>query len=261
MEPVDKSTLGWSGPQYHLGVAPGDVTEAALLPGDPFRVPLIAGHLADVREVAHAREYRTAVGTYRGTPVTATSTGIGCPSAAIALEELIRCGVKTFVRVGSTAALQPDIGMGDLVVNVGTFRNDGTSRAYAPDAYPAVPDLELTSLLVAVARERAAELGTRVHVGINVSDDAFYAEGPEWIARMTGLGLLNVEMESAALFTVGRLRGVRTGMVCAVSGNLVTGDVRYGEGPDPRLVDGWHASVAVALEAVHRLHSPTVGSP
>jgi len=146
------------------------------------------------------------------------------------------------------------------VVNTGTFRNDGTSLAYAPLGYPAVPDTELTTVLTQVALETAQLGGLRVHVGINVSDDAFYAEGPEWIDRMTALGLLNVEMESAALFTIGRLRGVRTGMVCAVSGNLVTGDVRYGEGPDPRLVDGWRASVAVALEAVHRLHGPAGGS-
>lgn len=251
--PVDKSNLGWSGPQYHLGVSPGEVPEIALLPGDPFRVSLIAEQLDDVREIAHAREYRTVVGSYRGTAVTAASTGIGCPSAAIALEELYRCGVTTFVRVGSTAGLQPDMEMGDLVVNVGTFRNDGTSRAYVPDAYPAVPDLELTSLLVAAAREHAERARVRVHVGLNVSDDAFYAEGPDWIARMTGMGLLNVEMESSALFTVGRLRGARAGMVCAVSGNLITGDVRYGTGPDPRLVEGWRASVTVALEAVSRL--------
>lgn len=254
--PVDKATLGWSGPQYHLGVSPGEVPKIALLPGDPFRVSLITEQLDDVREVAHAREYRTAVGTYKGIGVTATSTGIGCPSAAIALEELIRCGVTTFVRVGSTAALQPNMAMGDLVVNVGSFRNDGTSRAYVPDAYPAVPDLELTSLLAAAAREHADRAGVGVHVGLNVSDDAFYAEGPDWIARMTGMGLLNVEMESSALFTIGRLRGVRTGMVCAVSGNLVTGDVRYGSGPDPRLVEGWRASVTVALEAVSRLSPP-----
>ncbi len=225
------------------------------MPGDPFRVQLIADRLKNPVEVAHAREYRTVVGSYKGTRITAMSTGIGCPSAAIAVEELARCGVHTFIRVGSTAALQTEIAVGDLVVNTGTFRNDGTSLAYAPLGYPAVPDTELTTALTQVARETAQSHGVRVHVGINVSDDAFYAEGPQWLARMTALGLLNVEMESSAVFTVARLRGLRAGMICGVSGNLVTGDAQYGAGENPRLAAGWEHSIDIALEAAHRLGS------
>lgn len=243
---------GSLGRQYHIKVAPGEVGAVALMPGDPFRVQLIADRLDDTHEVAHAREFRTVVGTYKGLEVTAMSTGIGCPSTAIAVEELARCGVHTFIRVGSTAALQPDLAIGDLVVNTGTFRNDGTSNAYAPLAYPAVPDLELTTALASVAREKAASHDINVHVGLNVSDDAFYAEGPEWLARMSGLGLLNVEMESSALFTVARLRGLRAGMICGVSGNLVTEDVEYGEA-NPRLVQSWQHSIDIALEAAYRL--------
>lgn len=119
------------------------------------------------------------VGTYKGVRITATSTGIGCPSAAIAVEELARCGVRAFIRVGSTAALQAHVAVGDLVINTGTYRNDGTSLAYAPLGYPAVPDMELTAALHEVAQETAHTDGVRVHVGINVSDDAFYAEGPD----------------------------------------------------------------------------------
>ena len=106
---LDKSAVGRDVRQFHIGVAPGEVSTMALLPGDPFRVPLIAEHLADVREVAHNREHRTIVGTYGGRQITATSTGMGCPSTAIAAEELIRCGVTSMIRVGSTAALQGGI--------------------------------------------------------------------------------------------------------------------------------------------------------
>lgn len=246
---------GSLGRQYHIKVAPGEVGGVALMPGDPFRVQIIADRLDNPVEVAHAREYRTVVGSYKGMRITAMSTGIGCPSAAIAVEELARCGVHTFIRVGSTAALQTEIAVGDLVVNTGTFRNDGTSLAYAPLGYPAVPDTELTTALVHVARETALSHGVRVHVGINVSDDAFYAEGTQWLARMTALGLLNVEMESSAVFTVARLRGLRAGMICGVSGNLVTGDAEYGAGENPRLATGWEHSIDIALEAAHRLGS------
>lgn len=255
--PTANAPKGSLGRQYHIKVAPGEVGGVALMPGDPFRVQLVADALEDPVEVAHAREYRTVVGTYKGLRITAMSTGIGCPSAAIAVEELARCGVHTFIRVGSTAALQPDVAVGDVVVNTGTFRNDGTSLAYAPLGYPAVPDTELTMALILVARETAQAKRVRVHVGINVSDDAFYAEGPQWLARMTEMGLLNVEMETSAVFTVARLRGLRAGMVCGVSGNLVTDDAEYGGGDNPRLAGGWQHSIDIALEAAYRMQSPT----
>jgi uridine phosphorylase len=249
---VDKSEVGTAGPQYHVGVEAGQISDIVLMPGDPFRVQLIADQLEDVVEVAHKREYRTVNGTYKGRLITACSSGMGCPSTAIGVEELARAGAKVFIRVGSTAALQPHIGVGDLVVSEGSLRNDGTTAAYVPTGYPAVPDLELTGALTAAARDLGAREGLQVHTGINATDDAFYAESPEWIAKLSGLGLTNVEMESAALYVVARLRGLRAGMVCAVSGNLVTGDVVYGAANE-RLAVGWEHSIAVALEAVHRL--------
>jgi uridine phosphorylase len=252
---VDKAAATLGRTQYHLRVGPADLQPdpglpppAMLLPGDPDRVGRIARVLDDAREVAYHREYRSMVGSRDGIPVGACSTGIGCPSAAIAAEELINCGVTTLIRVGSTASLQPHIATGDLIVSTGAMKNEGTSRMYVPDSFPAVPDLELTVALVAAAREVGAQRGLGVHVGIGASDDAFYAETPEQIARMSALGLLNVEMEASALYTVGYLRGVRTGMVCAVSGNLVTNDVVY-EGVNERLVNGWEAAIEVAIRA------------
>jgi len=246
---VDKSSIGLGARQFHIGVAPGEVSTVALMPGYPFRVPLVAEYLDDPRDVAHKREHRTMVGTYRGHQITVTSTGMGCPSTAIATEELARVGVTSFIRVGSTGALQPGIEPGDLIVSEGSFRNDGTSDAYVPKGYPAVPDLELTAALARFARERAPAHGLGVHVGLNVTDDAFYAESQAWTEGMSGLGLLNVEMESSALFVVARQRGLRAGMICAVSSNLVAGTSVYDDEAHKRLATGWGASIEAALEA------------
>jgi uridine phosphorylase len=248
---LDKSAVGRDVRQFHIGVAPGEVSTVALLPGDPFRVPLVAEHLSDVREVAHKREHRTMVGTYRGRHITATSTGMGCPSTAIAVEELARVGVTSFIRVGSTGAMQASIRPGDLVVSEGSFRNDGTTAAYVPAGYPAVPDLDITHALRNEARALAeAEANAfAVHSGLNVTDDAFYAESPAWTEQMSELGMLNVEMESAALFVVARQRGLRAGMICSVSSNLVDGTSVYDAAAHERLAAGWHHSIEVALRA------------
>src|SRR5579871_1150491 len=213
-EIVDKGTVGLGARQFHIGVAPGEVGTVALLPGDPFRVPLIAEHLTDVREVAHRREHMTVTGRYNDRLVTATSTGMGCPSTAIAVEELARCGVTSFIRVGSSAALQQGVAPGDLLVSHGALRNDGTSDAYVPRGYPAVPDLEMTVELDRVARALPGTGAFAVHSGISATDDAFYAETPEWIAQLSRLGVLNVEMEASALFVVARQRGLRAAMIC-----------------------------------------------
>lgn len=244
---VDKDAVGRGERQYHIGIAPGEVSGVALLPGDPFRVPLVAEFLTDVREVAHNREHRTMTGPYKGRTITATSTGMGCPSTAIAAEELVRVGVTSLIRVGSTAAVQPGIAPGDLLVSEGTLRNDGTTAAYVHPGYPAVPDLPITAELARQARRIGERDGIAVHSGLNASDDAFYAEGPEWIERLRGMGVLNVEMESSALFVVARLRGVRAAMVCSCSSNLVDGASLY-SGTRDALHAGWMSSIEAALE-------------
>ena len=247
MSTVDKSRAGVGERQYHIGVAPGEVSTVALLPGDPFRVPLVAEFLTDVRDVAHRREHRTMTGLYKGRRITATSTGMGCPSTAIAAEELIRVGVTSLIRVGSSAAVQPGVRPGDLLVSEGTLRNDGTTAAYVHPGYPAVPDLPITMELERQAARIAAREGVTSINGLNASDDAFYAEGPEWIERLQREGILNIEMESSALYVVARLRGVRAGMVCACSSNLVDGASLY-SGTKDALQAGWAASIEAALE-------------
>lgn len=252
MATVDKSTAGVNTRQYHVALAPGEVSSVALLPGDPFRVPLVAEFLTDVKEVAHNREHRTMTGWYKGRHITATSTGMGCPSTAIAVEELARVGVTSFIRVGSSAAVQPGIVPGDLLVSEGSFRNDGTTDAYLPKGFPAVPDLELTTALARHSERIATDAGTTSHRGISVSDDAFYAETPEWIEQLNRMGILNVEMEASALFIVARLRGLRAAMVCACSSNLIDGASLY-SGVKPALSDGWMRSIEAALETAVEL--------
>jgi uridine phosphorylase len=244
---VDKAQVGAGVRQYHIGVAPGEVSTVALLPGDPFRVPLIGEFLDDVQEVAHQREHRTLVGRYRGRLITATSTGMGCPSTAIAVEELVRVGVTSFIRVGSSAALQPHVRPGDLLVSEGSVRLDGTTAAYVHPGYPAVPDPAITLRLAEESARVAAEAGTASYSGINATSDAFYAETPELIASLSAMGVLNLEMESAAMYVVARQRGVRAAMVCACSSNLVAGESVYADA-NARLKEGWRRSIVAALQ-------------
>ena len=244
---VDKSAAGIDARQYHIGIAPGEVSSVALLPGDPFRVPMIAEFLTEVKDIAHRREHRTVTGYYKGRLITATSTGMGCPSTAIAVEELARVGVTSFIRVGSSGALQAGIKPGDLVVSEGTLRNDGTTAAYVHPGFPAVPDLEIAGTLRRIAEQSMAGTGTAVYSGLNASDDAFYAETPEWIGQLNSMGILNVEMESSAMYVVARLRGLRAGMICSTSSNLVDGASLY-DGTGDALKEGWLKSIEVALE-------------
>lgn len=251
-QPVDKNSAGLGERQFHIGVAPGEVSTVALLPGDPFRVPLVAEFLTDVKTVAHKREHLTMTGMYKGRLITATSTGMGCPSTAIAVEELIRVGVTSLIRVGSSAGLQAGVKPGDLLVSEGALRNDGTTAAYAHHGFPAVPDLEIALELAKVARELTEGTEASVFTGINATDDAFYAETPAWIAELNSLGVLNVEMESAALYVVSRLRGVRSGMICSTSSNLFDGTSLY-SGTEQALREGWMRSIEAALEVAVRL--------
>src|SRR6202140_1737937 len=148
--------------KYHVGLGRGDVGDYVLVPGDPFRTPLIAKYLDGAREVAFSREYRTFTGKLGATTVSAMSTGMGGPSVAIAVEELNELGVHTFLRVGTCGAAQPEIKMGDLVIGIGAVRTEGTSDGYVPKEYPAIASLEVTNALV----EAATAAGAPFHVGV-----------------------------------------------------------------------------------------------
>ena len=249
---LDKNARTLHARQYHLHVKPSDVGKYVLLPGDPARVLMIAKHLEDPNEIAFHREYRTVTGSYRGIQISGTSTGIGCPSAAIAVEELANVGATHFIRVGSSAAYRPEIARGDLIVNTATMRLDGTSAAYVDLGFPAVADHFLVRHLIDAANDLAGERGFKVHVGINASSDAFYAETPEFVEGLQKHRISNVEMESSAIFTIAHLRGLFAAMVCAVSYNYTRpGEVDF-EGENHALVTGWDNAIAVALEAIAR---------
>ncbi len=242
--------------QYHIQIAKGEVGKYVMLPGDPGRCEKIAAYLDDPVLVMQHREYTTYTGYLDGEMVSVTSTGIGGPSASIALEELVRCGADTFVRVGSCGGMQIDVKGGDLVVATAAVRMEGTSKEYAPIEYPAVADLTVTNALV----EACDRLGFTCHAGVVQCKDAFYGQHcPEdmpvsyelenkWQAWLR-MGCLASEMESAALFIAGQFLRVRVGSVFAVFAN----QERAKQGlPNPVLKDT-DASIRAGVEAIRIL--------
>lgn len=217
---------GKEGLQYHLQINPGDVGRYVILPGDPKRCKTIAQYFDDARFIADNREFVTYTGYLEGEKVSVTSTGIGGPSASIAMEELFRCGADTFLRVGTCGGIDLDVKGGDTVVATGAVRMEGTTREYAPIEYPAVADFEVTNALVQACKDG----GRPYHVGIVQSKDAFYGQHePEnmpvgyelqnkWEAWKR-LGCKASEMESAALFIVASHLHVRCGSAFLVVGN------------------------------------------
>ncbi|HEV3123732.1 MAG TPA: nucleoside phosphorylase [Candidatus Dormibacteraeota bacterium] len=211
------------GRQYHLQCSPGDVGEYVLLPGDPGRCQRIAERLDGARHVATNREYTTWTGTLRGTVVSVASTGIGGPSAAIAVEELCNLGAHTLIRVGTCGAMQPTLRRGELIVALAAVRDEGTSAQYVPGGWPATAHIDVVDAL----RGAAVLRGAVHHVGTVQSKDSFYGEmepermpvAAELVARWTAwlrAGVLASEMECAAVFTVAATRGARAGALLAV---------------------------------------------
>ena len=206
--------------QYHINMKEGDVGRYVILPGDPKRSQKIAEHFDNPQLVADHREFVTYTGYIDGVKVSVTSTGIGGPSAAIALEELANIGADTFIRVGTCGGMQVDVMGGDLVVATGAIRMEGTGREYAPMEFPAVADYEVTNALVKASKD----LGKKYHVGIIECKDSFYGQhepqrmpvGAElqykWNAWKMA-GALASEMECAALFTVAACLNVQVGAV------------------------------------------------
>ncbi|MDO4519991.1 MAG: uridine phosphorylase [Eubacteriales bacterium] len=212
--------------RYHIHVAPGEVGKYVILPGDPKRCAKIAAYFDSPQLVADNREYVTYTGYLDGEKVSVTSTGIGGPSAAIAMEELVQCGADTFIRVGTCGGMELDVVGGDVVVATGAIRAEGTSREYAPIEFPAVADFDVVTAL----RESAKDLGAKAHTGVVQCKDSFYGQhSPEtkpvsydlenkWEAWLR-LGCLASEMESAALFTVASYLRVRCGSTFLVVAN------------------------------------------
>ncbi len=228
--------------QYHIRCREGDVGRYVLLPGDPGRCERIAAHFEGARLVARNREFTTYTGTLSGVPVSVTSTGIGGPSTAIAVEELCAIGAETLIRVGTSGAMQNYLRNGDLVIAQAAVRDEGTSAQYVPLSYPAVAHLDTVLALQSAAREA----GVRAYTGIVRSGDALYvdlapgtiplhAHQPTHVGRVwSEARVLCADMEAATLFVVGTIRGLRTGTILLVV-NAV-GDESIGQeaaGGDP----------------------------
>lgn len=244
------------GKQYHIQVGAGDVGRYVILPGDPKRCVKIAQYLEDARLIADNREFITYTGSLDGVPVSVTSTGIGGPSAAIALEELVKSGADTFIRIGTCGGIQPEVRSGDLVIASGAVRMEGTSREYAPLEYPAVPDIGIVNALTGAAKA----LGQTYHLGVVQCKDSFYGQhSPEaspvsfellnkWEAWKR-LGCLASEMESAALFIVAASLRVRVGSCFLVMAN----QERQKAGLENPVVHDTDSAVRVAVQAMRDL--------
>lgn len=241
------------GTQYHIGLKEGDVGEFVILPGDPKRCEKIAQYFDEPKLVADRREFVTYTGYLDGVKVSVTSTGIGGPSASIAMEELVNVGAKTFIRVGTCGGMAIDVKGGDVVVATGAIRMEGTSREYAPIEFPAVANLDVTNALVLAAKK----LDYTCHTGVVQCKDSFYGQhSPEtkpvsyellnkWEAWKR-LGCLASEMESAALFIVASYLGVRVGSVFLTVAN----QEREKAGLENPVVHDTEKAIKTAIEAI-----------
>lgn len=227
------------GKQYHISCKTGDLAKYLLLPGDPQRVPKIASFWDEAEEIAYHREFRSFTGRYKGVSLSAMSSGIGPSCVAIVVNEASKIGVETFIRVGSTGAIQQDIGCGDLVISTAAVRLDGTSHQYILPGYPAVASFEVLLALI----EAAETLRVKYHVGITATTSDFYAgqgrrsfrdfwqpQQDDIVSTLQNARVLNFEMEAAPLFVLSNLFKLRAGAVCAVYANRVSDEFEPGAG-------------------------------
>ena len=242
--------------QFHIHCVPGDVGRYCIVPGDPGRVASIAALFDDAKQVAYNREYNVWTGYLLGEKVTACSTGIGGPSAAIAIEELHKCGADTFIRTGTCGGIDLDVQPGDVVVATGAIRYEHTSLEYAPIEFPAVSDFGIASAL----KEAGEELGYRIHTGVVQCKDSFYGQhSPEkspvyydllqkW-ESWKRLGVKASEMESAALFVVAAALGVR----CGSCFHVIWNQEREKAGLFMPMTEDTSGAIKVGIEAVKKL--------
>ena len=242
--------------QFHIACAQGDIGRYCILPGDPGRVPAIAALFDDAKQIAYNREFNVWTGTLLGEKVTACSTGIGGPSASIAMEELHKCGADTFIRTGTCGGIDLNVQSGAVVVATGAIRYEHTSREYAPIEFPAVADFQVTNALV----EATKKLGFPLHTGIVQCKDSFYgqhdpAASPVYYELQQKweswkrLGVKASEMESAALFVVAAALGCR----CGSCFHVVWNQEREAAGLDQKMSEDTSSSVKVSVEALKLL--------
>jgi uridine phosphorylase len=226
--------------QYHIGLGPGELAEYILLPGDPDRTTKIAAMLEDVHGEQRHREFASATGTYKGQRVSVVSTGIGSDNVEIVVAEILAITERpTFIRVGSSGGLRPEMELGDLAITTGAVRLETTTSWFVHDGYPAVADHEAVIALI----EAAERVGVRYHLGITATAPGFYgAQGrpipnlpiryPDLAEEMARQRVMNFEMEASALLVLAGLAGCRAGVVCAIYAQRTTGDFVTGAAKD-----------------------------
>lgn len=234
--------------QAHIRLSKENSAKYAILPGDPGRIDSIKPFLTEVRELAYNREMRSISGYYNGIKVLAVSTGMGGASTGIAVEELHNIGVENMIRIGSCGALDPRMRLGDLLVVNGAVRDDGASKAYIDSIYPAIPDTELLMSVIRIVKESKIPY----YVGKARSHDSFYIDEEEEINKYwSQKGIMGSDMETAALFTIGSIRGVKTASilntVVEYKGDLTKEINDYVDG-ETSMKQGERNEILVALE-------------
>ncbi len=239
--------------QRHIRAKPGDVAPYVLIPGDPGRAERIAQAFGSATLVARHREYVLYTGTTpAGTPISVCSTGIGGPSASIAVEELIRVGATHFIRVGSSGGRRPGLPIGSVVVVTAAYRGDGTSLDYMPLPYPAVADLDVT---LALRHAAEAELGERALEGIVYTRDAFYRRDDGLNALLTDNNVVAAEQECATIFVVGSVRGVKVGAVLGTDSNILLPEQPTQAEKEAIFQRVEATTIQIAMRAVDDLHA------
>ena len=244
--------------QFHIQTLPEEVGRYVILPGDPGRVPKIAQYLQNAKQVACNREYNVYTGTLDGEKVTVCSTGIGGPSAAIAVEELIKCGADTFIRIGTSGGMDIEVSGGDLVIALASVRGEGTSYEYLPKDYPCTASFEVVEALKQAAEKTSSEkLGNRYHIGVVHSKDSFYGEVEPQSSPVSAditqrwdcylrCGCLTSEMESAAVFAVCMAHKKRRGAVFTALWNVE----RSKQGLEDNITYDSTRAIECAVEAI-----------
>lgn len=239
--------------QPHIMVGIGDIEKYVLVPGDPRRVEKIASFFDESRKVGDYRGYLTYTGSVDEIGISACSTGIGCPSTAIAVEELAKIGAETLIRVGTTGGLQPEIDVGDIVIATAAVRAEGTTRNFVPIEFPAVADFNVVSALIQAAEKSKK----KVHCGTVLTTDAFYSDNIEVLKSWSKSNILSIEMECSAIFTLASLKKLKAGAILAVDGNILKG-IKKGEFEpgektgelDERVQEAIKEEIRIAIQAI-----------
>ena len=195
----------------HSGIA-----EYVIVPGDPFRCQVIAAHFDQARQVDYGKDRTAITGSYRGIPISVAATGMGCPAAAAATQELAQSGARVLVRLGGGFLMRPQsMQSGDIAITLASMKLEGTTRHFLPDSFPALADIDVVGCLIRSAQSVLEGTGQRCHTGMTACVDGFYGENRELLDQLRSYDILNIEMESAAIFTTCHRYGIRGACICA----------------------------------------------